>query len=173
MDREFRLEEKKKMARVDAVLRHPIFAERLELLSELEKDRIFCRHGMEHLLSVARLAYIFNLERGYGIDKDLIYATGLLHDIGRGRQYVDGTPHAIGGLALAEEVLRDAGFGDEEVLIALEAISEHSGETPRERTSELATILYDADKQSRDCFSCKVEGICKWDPELKNMTVIW
>ena len=51
------------------------------LLYITEKERIFCRHGMEHLLDVARIAYITNLEEGLGIEKDVIYAAGLLHDV--------------------------------------------------------------------------------------------
>lgn len=161
------------MSRVRRVLEHPLYVEKTSQLTELEKDRIWCRHGMDHLITVARLAYIFNLERGYDISKDLIYATGLLHDIGRSTQYLDGTPHARAGVPLADEILRDAGYTEDEISLALQAIAEHSDETPYERTNRLSEIIYDADKQSRDCFNCKVNSQCNWDPFLKNQTVIW
>ena len=37
----------------------------LERLKELEKDRIYCHHGIGHLLDVARIAYIENLETAW------------------------------------------------------------------------------------------------------------
>ena len=50
------------MKRIDQILSHPVFREQFALLQEAEKDRIFCRHTMEHFLDVARLMYIYNLE---------------------------------------------------------------------------------------------------------------
>ena len=41
---------------------------------------------MEHFLDVARLMYIYNLEDQAGFSKEMIYAAGLLHDIGRYEQ---------------------------------------------------------------------------------------
>ena len=52
------------MKRVDAILRHPLFEEKLHLLDELEAERAFCRHDLTHLLDVARLMWIDVLERG-------------------------------------------------------------------------------------------------------------
>ena len=74
------------MKRIDQILSHPVFREQFALLQEAEKDRIFCRHTMEHFLDVARLMYIYNLEDQAGFSKEMIYATGLLHDIGRYEQ---------------------------------------------------------------------------------------
>ena len=69
------------MKRIDQILSHPVFREQFALLQEAEKDRIFCRHTMEHFLDVARLMYIYNLEDQAGFSKEMIYAAGLLHDI--------------------------------------------------------------------------------------------
>lgn len=74
------------MKRIDQILSHPVFREQFALLQEAEKDRIFCRHTMEHFLDVARLMYIYNLEDQAGFSKEMIYAAGLLHDIGRYEQ---------------------------------------------------------------------------------------
>ena len=82
----------------------------MERLAEYEKDRIFCRHGMEHLLDVARIAYIENLENNRGISKEIIYGAALLHDIGRYLQYTEGIPHEKAGEELALEILKDSGF---------------------------------------------------------------
>ena len=48
------------MKRIDQILSHPVFREQFALLQEAEKDRIFCRHTMEHFLDVARLMYILH-----------------------------------------------------------------------------------------------------------------
>ena len=45
-----------RMKKVNAILAHPLYRECYARLEELEKDRIFCRHQMTHLLDVARIA---------------------------------------------------------------------------------------------------------------------
>ena len=62
---------------------HPFFQELVQNLQQAEKGRIFCRHTMEHFLDTARLMYIYNLEDGAPVKKDIIYAAALLHDLGR------------------------------------------------------------------------------------------
>ena len=81
------------MERVNKICGHPVWKWHMERLAEYEKDRIFCRHGIEHLLDVARIAYIENLEKNSGISKEIIYGAALLHDIGRYLQYTEGIPH--------------------------------------------------------------------------------
>lgn len=81
------------MKRVQEIWEHPLYQQNLKELTQLEADRIFCRHTPEHFLDVARLAYIFSLERGISCPRELIYCTALLHDIGRAEQYTVGTPH--------------------------------------------------------------------------------
>lgn len=158
---------KPNMIRVNQILAHPLFREKTAQIEELEKDRIFCRHGMEHLLAVARLAYIYNLEETLGIPKELIYAAALLHDIGRGDQYLTGIPHDRAGLAYAETVLADCGFSKEEKERVLMAIGCHrSPEIAVEQS--LSGILYRADKESRPCFSCPAAALCNWPEERRN-----
>ena len=60
-----------KMKRVNAILRHPLYRRCYGRLEELEKDRIFCCHQMPHLLDVARIAYILNMEQDLGLEKDM------------------------------------------------------------------------------------------------------
>ena len=93
------------MKRIHKIQNHPIFREQYQLLVEAEKDRIFCRHTMEHFLDVARLMYIYDLEDGAGIDKEIIYAAALLHDIGRFRQYEEGVPHDVASAQIATVIL--------------------------------------------------------------------
>ena len=71
------------MNRVDLILEHPKYQEYLDKIKQAEEKRIFCLHNMNHFLDVARIAYIMNLEEELGIAKEIIYATALLHDIGR------------------------------------------------------------------------------------------
>ena len=61
------------MTRVNAIWQHPLYQQNLKDLIHLEADRIFCRHTPEHFLDVARLAYIFALERGLNCSRELIY----------------------------------------------------------------------------------------------------
>lgn len=61
-------------------------------------------------MDVARLMYIYNLEERAGLEKELIYAAALLHDIGRYEQISRGTPHHISGARIAEEIMADCGF---------------------------------------------------------------
>lgn len=159
------------MKRVNAILAHPLYRECYAKLEELEKDRIFCRHQMTHLLDVARIAYISNMEQGLGIEKEVIYAAALLHDIGKYVQYEDGTPHEQSGEKIASEILgslseKDA-FSDEENRMILTAIRGHR--RLREDADVLEKLLYTSDKASRMCFACPAEGECDWSTEKKNM----
>ena len=98
------------MERVNAICRHKLWRESVDEIARLEQDRAFCRHDRAHFLDVARLAYIENLERGLGVDKELIYAAALLHDIGRHLQYAKNIPHDEAGAQLAEIIMADCGF---------------------------------------------------------------
>ena len=160
-----------RMKKVNAILAHPLYRECYARLEELEKDRIFCRHQMTHLLDVARIAYISNMEQGLGIEKEVIYAAALLHDIGKYVQYEDGTPHEQSGEKIASEILgslseKDA-FSDEENRMILTAIRGHR--RLREGAEVLEKLLYTSDKASRMCFACPAEGECDWSTDKKNM----
>ena len=63
-------EKEQKMERLNTVLRHPLYQQYYKELREEERDRIFCCHQMEHLLDVARIAYIRNLENNLVYDSD-------------------------------------------------------------------------------------------------------
>ncbi len=93
------------MKRVQEIWEHPLYQQNLKELTQLEADRIFCRHTPEHFLDVARLAYIFSLERGISCPRELIYCTALLHDIGRAEQILSGQPHDEAGARIAETIL--------------------------------------------------------------------
>ena len=91
------------MERVNRIWRHRTYQECLEKIRAHEETREFCRHTPEHFLDVARLTYILALEEGIQAGlKELIYAAGLLHDIGRHLQYEKGIPHQTASAEIAE-----------------------------------------------------------------------
>ena len=85
------------MKQIDQIMAHPLFKEAMCGIEDAERDRIFCRHGMEHCLDVARILYIMVLERNLPYRKDMIYATALLHDIGRYEEYRGQVSHHEAG----------------------------------------------------------------------------
>ena len=156
------------MKRVDAILRHPLFEEKLRLLDELEAERAFCHLDLTHLLDVARLMWIDVLERGLDLERDVVYAAALLHDLGRAEQIESGIPHEDAGAMLAERILPDAGFSAEEMDAVIAAIRCHRGSAPADAREMLGEILYRADKACRTCWRCEARGACNWPEERKN-----
>lgn len=134
-----------------------------------EKGRKFCKHNMKHFLDVARIAYIMCLEKNLNVKKDIIYAIGLLHDIGRWQQYETGIPHEKASSLLAKDILKSCNFNEEEINIIIEAIDNHRN--PNSEYNILNGIIYKSDKTSRACFNCKAEKKCNWAPEKKNFVI--
>lgn len=156
------------MERVNRILENKKYREYLQKNKAAEEDRIFCCHNMVHFLDVARIAYALMLEERIETSKELIYATALLHDIGRHVQYADGTPHERASAKLAPEILEECGFEEEEREEILRAIRKHrDGQITTEKS--LAGLIYRADKLSRACFACEAEHLCDWKAEKKNL----
>jgi len=160
------------MERVNLILQNPFYNECIQKIGDWEKDRRFCGHDTNHLLHVARIAMLLNLELQLGIEKEWIYAAALLHDIGRFVQYEDGTDHAIAGALLAGQILTDAGFGEKESEQIIDAITHHRDISVAKEKS-LRGILYRADKLSRDCYFCQVREECDWPDTKKNLKLDW
>lgn len=152
---------------------HPLYISSLQRLKELEKTRNFCCHQLNHLLDVARIAYIINLESQLGLSRDLIYTAALLHDIGKSRQYEEGVPHETAGEILASQILGDMpkeiAFTMEEQRQILTAIRGHR--KLRDDAEPLETLLYKGDKMSRTCFACPANAECNWSNKKKNKTI--
>ena len=159
--------------RLTFIQNHPLYLSADRRLQELEETRVFCRHQMNHLLDVARIAYILNLEMKLGISRDLIYAAALLHDIGKGRQYEEGIPHETASADLAEQILADMpaklAFTSEEQQQILTAIRGHR--RLRRDAEPLEALLYKSDKMPRACFACPAESQCNWSNDKKNMEI--
>lgn len=156
------------MNRVNRILQNEKYRMYLKKIQAAEETRLFCCHNMEHFLDVARIAMLLNYEEGLRISKELIYATALLHDIGRHVQYEDGTPHEKASVILAPQILEECGFDEKEQTVILEAIGNHRNKQIAGEKN-LSGIIYRADKLSRACFSCKVEKECDWSKSKKNL----
>lgn len=159
------------MERVQKIIHHPEFEKAMDIIGTLEKKRKFCGHDIKHLLDVARIAYIENLEESLGYSKDVIYGVGLLHDIGKYLQYIDGTGHHITSEKIARHVLQDAGYESIEIEDICQAILNHRNLEDAEKTV-LGRTLYRADKLSRACYACSVSDKCDWSQEKKTPGVI-
>lgn len=157
--------------RYNLILKHPLFLEYLSKIGEIERDRLFCKHDLEHLLDVARIAYILTLKKGLPIKKDLIYGAALLHDIGKWREYEEEIPHEVASTELCVEILKNCFYTPGEIKKIQKAIALHRTEHHKKQSS-LISVLYKADKASRKCFACQEENNCKWKQKKKNFTVL-
>jgi len=152
--------------RINCIIQNQKFKEYIRKNELQEIDRKFCHHGMEHFLDVARISYIKVLENSLEIEKYIIYATALLHDIGRWIEYEEGIPHEKAGIQLAEEILTECGFKTQEIEVILEAIANHR--KSNNLKNSFSELLYSSDKLSRSCFNCSAYDQCSWTCDKKN-----
>jgi Predicted HD superfamily hydrolase len=142
----------------------------MEKIEVLEKERRFCKHGFEHGLNVARIAYAFILEKGeLIIPKEVIYAASFLHDIGRWIEYETGEDHAEVSARLAIPLLEISGFRLEEIQVILQGIREHRRHQ-EDDLSPLGEALARADDWARDCRHCTAQTQCyKFNQSMKQI----
>ena len=160
---------------VKKLLESEEYAGRLRKLKDMERERVYCRHDLDHFLHVARIAYILSVEQGLELDKEQIYLCGLLHDLGRVEEYRSGISHAEASAGAAGEILRVLGYDREKAQEVCYALSRHSGRINEkeqigeetERRELLARVLALADQLSRNCFACEARESCKWKDEEK------
>lgn len=151
------------------ILINETYRTELDKLRELEKDRVFCGHDIEHFLDVARITMIICTEKGIDVMPDLIYSASLLHDIGRSREYTENVPHHMAGMEIAEKILDEVNCCEDMKKKILSLVLNHSN---RENEKDsLESIFYTADKKSRLCFACKSRNICNWQKDKKNMNI--
>ena len=158
------------MERIEKLRSLPAYQQEYDRLRRMEQGRAFCSHDMEHFLDVARVCWILTLEQNLSYDKEVVYAAGLLHDIGKGLQYEFGTPHHTASADLARAFMPQCGYSPEETELVADAILHHRKKD--ETVSPLARMLYQADKQTRLCFCCSAQADCNW-PEEKRTGKVW
>lgn len=160
------------------ILKSKEYIKRLNIINEQEINREYCKHEMTHFLDVARIAMLINDEKKYGLSKELIYSTALLHDIGRSEEYINKTPHDEAGIIISKIILSECNARDEDMECILYAIGEHRGldevsGNNQSKKAALAKVIKEADKLSRNCFDCKAVDTCKWPDEKKNMEIYY
>ncbi|MDO5018716.1 MAG: HD domain-containing protein [Lagierella massiliensis] len=158
------------MKNTNIIMFNEEYVKLLNELEEFERQRPFCKHDLAHFLDVARICYIMNLEKGLGLEKDLIYTTALLHDIGRIVQYKEGTDHDIASVEIAKKLLPLTDFSQIEKDMIIDCIKKHRKST---KSTSFNEIFYSADKLSRICFRCPAYDICYWPKEKKNHKITY
>jgi putative nucleotidyltransferase with HDIG domain len=159
------------LSRVNKLITDPVYQDYLQKIAEAEKERLYCRHGLDHSLTVARIAYAYLLEQGWTLaGKEMVYAVALLHDIGRWAEYAGGQDHAQAGAILARPLLEKAGFDSREIKIITKAIGEHSSHRAA-NLSVLGRALALADDWARNCLQCQAKDSCHKFTEEMNQIV--
>lgn len=156
------------MKKVNEILHNEKYRRYINEIEVLERDRVYCRHDMKHFLDMARISYILALENGLNYSKEVIYGIGLLHDIGRAEEYKNNVNHDEAGVSIAEDILKETSYTDDEKNLIINAIANHGNENSNNKLFE---IIYKSDKLSRNCFECKAEKDCYWSREKKNLEI--
>lgn len=151
------------MKRVNIILADENYRIYLLKNKALEEHRQFCTHNFDHMLVVARITFLLLLEENCRlISREVAYAAGLLHDIGRWKEYQDGTDHALYSSKLAGPILDSAGFHSAEKELITRAIAQHRDKiSTTGHRSPLSRALSKADAMARLCFNCTAIDECK------------
>lgn len=159
------------MGRVNQLLDDEEYYRSMQKINVIEKERLYCKHGFEHGLNVARIAYAYLLEQGDNfLSKELVYAAALLHDIGRWVEYETGEDHAEASVRLALPILKACQYNTEDIQVILIGIREHRLHHEAGLTS-LGKALALADDWSRDCRNCSAQSSCyKFVQAMKQIT---
>lgn len=155
------------MEKVNQIYNNEKYRKLLKELEEIEKNREFCKHDLDHFLNFSRIAYIKALEEKIDISKEVIYAVGLLHDIGRVMEYKEGIEHHKASVEISNEILKETTYTEEEKRLICSLINSHR----TVQKDKLFELIYASDKLSRECYRCKVEKECYWEEEKKNMAI--
>ncbi|MDA8234818.1 MAG: HD domain-containing protein [Clostridia bacterium] len=158
------------MSRINRILADYEFRQYTELNAARETGRKFCNHDLKHVIDVARVTYTLFLEgllqkeqvktyfESLQQAREVIYAAGLLHDIGRWCEYDRGEDHAVASGQLAGPILTRAGYSSEEQQVISQAVREHR--KAGNKASFLGKLLCRADKLVRLCGYCQARGEC-------------
>lgn len=164
------VEEISAMKKYTSILHDSEFLELLSKIDDAEKDRIYCKHNIEHLMDVARAGYIINLEQGLNIPKEIVYGAALMHDIGRYAQYGRLAEHHIAGADAARRILPRCGYTDAETELIADAVKKHR-QNP-DKAENLADVIAEADKKTRMCMLCPAADTCKWAIADRNINTV-
>lgn len=162
--------------RFQKIMKHPLFEQSMNRIVQMEKERIYCKHGMEHCLDVARICTLLFVKNNQEADRDLIYGIALLHDLGRSQE----GDHSEASVKMAKTILPECGYEENETELICQVIESHSGRIPKatmeqllqQKELELKEYFKMADQLSRNCFCCQASDTCKWAESERNQTII-
>lgn len=168
----------RKQVKYQKILENEEYKKYLEKICYLEKDRIYCKHDLIHSLDVARICTIMMYEQGKAVSRDIVYASALLHDIGRFKENTEN--HEALSVDIAKNILPVCGYTNSEISDIVEIISFHRGNYSIKQIDELVMLgkldlkesFRIADQLSRNCFCCKASSSCKWKEENKSTNIM-
>jgi len=113
----------------------------------VEKIMVCPGHNIDHVMRVYNLC--LNLAKGERVDRGILAAATLLHDIGGDKELSDKTgktDHAIESAKMAGPILNKLGYSGDKILKIQECIISHRYKTDNKPKSIEAKLLFDADK---------------------------
>lgn len=118
------------------------FEEIRNYMLDMMKD---CAHDYLHIYRV--LYQALKISENYEVDKDVLIASCLLHDIGRSAEYQNKQLcHAVEGGKLAYEFMKQLGWEESQCLHIKDCITTHRYRTGNFPKTIEAKILFDSDK---------------------------
>lgn len=104
-------------------------------------------HDREHVYRVLHMAHILADHVTQTVDRDILTAACLLHDVGREEQFKDPSVcHAEAGAIKAFRLLLDRGWPEDRAAWVRDCILTHRYRTGRHPATLEAKLLFDADK---------------------------
>jgi len=101
-------------------------------------------HTLDHTIRVYTLS--MTLCEGLKVNKRVLEAAALLHDIGRSKEEETGISHSLVSGEIGGRILRNLGYEESEIRCVTESIRTHRFSERLEPTSIEGQILSDADK---------------------------
>lgn len=116
---------------------------------EIVQDKLTCSaHNLDHVFRVYNLCLLI-AKYEKDVDLEILIPSALLHDIARVEESLDKTgkiDHAVLGSVLAEDILRNLDYEEEQIEKIKHCIIAHRFRTGNEPRSIEAKILFDSDK---------------------------
>lgn len=118
-------------------------------IMEIVSDKLSCSaHNLDHVLRVYKLCLLIS-ESEDNVNFEILVPAALLHDIARVEESQDQTgetDHAVFGSEMAEEILMNLNYEEEQIRAIKHCILAHRFRTGNEPKTIEAKILFDADK---------------------------
>lgn len=126
---------------------NPMEGKLKKIQSIVEKELWCSAHNIDHVMRVYNLA--LHIGEGENVDRDVLKAAALLHDIAGAKEQGDptgNTDHAVLGAEMAGEILNQLSFPSEKIKHIQDCILSHRYRTNNKPQTLEAKILFDADK---------------------------